>query len=342
MIDELLQQGASRLKEHFYDLFLQLENKNILVSGGSGFIGSIFIAVVLYNVKNIKIYCTTRNKVKALERFKALGIKSNALKIIENLQECCEMVDYILCAASPTQSRYFVDYPIQTIDEIYGHTKDLLEFAKNHNVQKFVFLSTMEVYGEVDKTIVSEEDLGLLDVFNPRNSYPAIKRLCEHLIIAYTKEYCLKSCILRLTQVIGVGVSREDKRVYMMFLKEALEEGKITLLTKGETKRDYLDVFDSVSGILLGLLDEQDMACYNLANPKTFMSILAFARAIVAEVTKRGIKVCIRYDKADTSAFLPSFERSLEVSKIQSLGWKPLFSLQESINAMIECIMQKE
>ncbi|MDE5603598.1 MAG: NAD(P)-dependent oxidoreductase [Helicobacter sp.] len=342
MIERLLQQGALRLKEHFYDLFLCLENKKLLVSGGSGFVGSMFIAVVLCNVKNIKIYCTTRNKARALARFKTLGIASDALNIIEDLQECYEEIDYILCAASPTQSQYFVDYPIQTIDEIYQHTKDLLEFAKDHNVQKFVFLSTMEVYGEVNKAIVGEEDLGWLDVFNPRNSYPAIKRLCEHLIIAYAKEYSLKSCILRLTQVIGAGVSREDKRVYMMFLRESLEEGKITLLTQGETKRDYLDVFDSVSGILLGLLDKEDIACYNLANPKTFMSVLELARVIAEEVTRRGIEVRIQYYKGDTSAFLPSFERSLKISKIQSLGWSPLFSLQESVNAMIESIIEKE
>lgn len=344
MLTKLFQKSALKLKKSFLHLFAALENQTILISGGSGFIGSIFIGVLLCNVKNIKIYCSSRDKKRALQRFQTLGINSNSLVIIENLKECLEKIDYIICAASPTQSQYFIDYPTETIHLTYHHTKDLLEFAKKNQSKKIVFLSTMEVYGETKEKNVSEEDSGVLPVLNPRNCYPAIKRLCEHLMIAYATQHSLNVCILRLTQVLGAGVSHEDNRVYMAFLKESLKENKITLLTKGETKRNYLDVFDAISGILFGLLDKNPISIYNLANPTIFISILELAQKIAKAVeNEKGIKISIQQrQKASLSAFLPPFERSLDTSKLQSLGWKPIFSLEESICAMIASLENEQ
>ncbi|MDE5591678.1 MAG: NAD(P)-dependent oxidoreductase [Helicobacter sp.] len=344
IINQLLWQGACKLKESFVHLFNQMEGKTLLVGGGSGFIGSMLIGTLLCNVENLKIIVFSRNRKKALERFEYLGVLREDLIIIENFWECSYSVDYVINCASPTQSQYFADYPVETIDSIYQCTKDLLEFAIKNRSKKFIFLSTMEVYGESEKKYVCEEDLGVLCVSNPRNSYPAAKLLCEHLVMAYGMQYSFDICILRLSQVIGACVSRDDERVYMAFLKEALEKGSITLLTAGETKRNYIDIFDSISGILFGLLDSNSKSVYNLANPNIFISVLELAKEIAREVSvQRNVEILIQYDKnRDTRAFLPFFERGLDTSKIEALGWRAIFGIRERIRSMsmgVSCLV---
>jgi nucleoside-diphosphate-sugar epimerase len=80
-----------------------------------------------------------------------------------------------------------VNNPVEVMDVAVDGTRNILNLARRS--KSVVFLSSMEVYGQVEKSEVYEDDLGYIDLSIPRSSYPESKRFCEALCTAYYKQY---------------------------------------------------------------------------------------------------------------------------------------------------------
>ncbi|HHP0358821.1 TPA: NAD-dependent epimerase/dehydratase family protein [Campylobacter jejuni] len=330
----ILQDRLKKIKKTFYEVFKQIQNQNILISGANGFIGSILCLSLL---NHCKVFCLVRNKSSMLSQFQRIYGNSDEINIVEHLDDITDEIDIVIHCASPTQSNFFVEYPIGTIDSIYNYTKTLLDFSLKYKIKKFIFLSTMEVYGEVAGENVSEKEIGTFDISNLRNSYPLAKQLCEFMVYAYTSKTNLNASILRLTQTIGPGAKLDDNRVYMEFIRSGLNKSNITLMTQGATRRNYIDVFDAVTAILFSIFDNKNIEIYNIANSKIYISIYELAKLIALQLK---VKVDFSLNK-DISQYLKSFERNLNTEKIQKLGWYPLFDLKQSIKDMIYFVREE-
>ena len=130
------------------------KNSVILITGGTGLIGSHIIKSILYANEtyetNIKIIALVRNKKKAESIF---NCPKELKLIVQNIEEPVKYrgkVDYIIHAASNTSSESFVKYPVETLDTILHGTKNILEFARKKKVKSLVYISSMEVYGVCD------------------------------------------------------------------------------------------------------------------------------------------------------------------------------------------------
>ena len=164
----------------------ELKESTVMITGASGFIGSMLANLFLYlNEKfkyNIKLILNVRDKSK-LSLIKDNDRCSNFIQIIEKPVEDLELkdlnIDYIFHLAAPTQSKYFVDYPVETADSIVFGIKKVLELSRVNNVKKLLNFSTMEVYGDTDDytTPQKEESLCHLDLYKERSSYPVSKRM---------------------------------------------------------------------------------------------------------------------------------------------------------------------
>ena len=187
----------------------KFQNTTILITGATGFIGTQIVlslakASMEYNL-NTKIILLVRSKEKAKSLFfnqlKFANIKLLQQDINKKIKYN-ENVDYIIHTASNTSSKSFVDTPVETISTTIDGTKNILEFAKEKKVKSIVFLSSMEVYGEINsETPLKEDDLGKLELQNERNSYPQAKRLAENLCYSYFKEYNIPVKTARLCQI---------------------------------------------------------------------------------------------------------------------------------------------
>ncbi|EDP3447622.1 NAD(P)-dependent oxidoreductase, partial [Campylobacter jejuni] len=209
-------------------------------------------------------------------------------------------------------------------------------FSKKNNVEKIIFLSTMEIYGDVIGDNIVEDDIGKFSVTNIRNSYPLAKQISEFMVHSYSKKYSLSTAIVRLTQAIGPTAQINDNRVYMDFIRSAIKKSQITLFTKGETKREYIDVFDVATAIIFVMCEKKMFEIYNISNPNIFISIYDLAKTISAK-----LNVQVVFDlQRDTSQYLPSFSRRLNSKKIYQLGWTPLFDLNQSLDDMIKYIKE--
>ena len=317
--------------------------KSILVTGATGLIGSqIVFAMDKYNELyngNITIYALVRNAKKGEELFSECTQYVNL--VVGDMTEKIDIsgqVDYVIHGASMTSSKDFVDFPVETIMTGINGTNNLLSFAKQKQVEGFVYLSSLEAYGvtDPDKKTILETDSGYINQLVPRSSYSEGKRMAECLCISYASEYDVPVKIVRLCQTFGPGVVYSDNRVFAQFAKSSIEGKDIVLKTKGETFRNYCYTRDAVPGILKVLADGEISEVYNIANPDTGISICDMADLVANTISEGKIKVV--FDIAEDVSKLgygPTIKISLDTKKIENLGWRAEVGLEDAFRRMI-------
>lgn len=316
----------------------KLDNKTVFVTGATGLIGYNLVSALLYrNLKyksNIKIIALVRNITKAKEKF-AEQLKQNLnLKFvvgdIENLPQIDDEINYIVHGANPTASSYFVENPVETIKTAVWGTNNILKLAKEKNISSLVYLSSMEVYGAPHTDELIYESQGTtVDTMSVRSCYPEAKRLCEALCASYADEYKVPVKVVRLAQTFGPGIDKNDNRVFAEFLRCAMQKRDIVLQTEGRSKRCYLYTADAVTAILVILLNGEAGEAYNAANKNTYCSIMEMAQMVAHELADDEIKVIIKVNENSKRKFSPPHKLNLDVSKLESLGWRATRSLIE-------------
>ena len=305
----------------------KLNNKSVLVTGATGLIGSLLVKALLYSADNngadITVGAFIRNKDKA---DKVLGnLKKDHPNLVYEIGDLSDGLnlsrryDYIIHAASATGSKDFIEKPVETILTTVESTKNFLKYAKENTIDSMVYISSMEVYGEIPHETVKEEDFGLLNWMNLRSSYPQSKRLAETLCLSYCSEYGVPVKIVRPTLTFGPGVSKEDNRVFAQFARAVINKTDITLLTKGGTKRDYLYTADAVKGILTILLSGKNGEAYNLSNQDSYCTILEMAQ-MCCGLANNEISVKFDLDPEKSKCYPKEQKIQLNNSKYQALN----------------------
>lgn len=321
-----------------------LAGKTIFITGGTGLIGSTVINGLLYANNKYKLNMRIIGLVRNLERAKGLFHNVNEgaslsfiVGSVESLPEVRKKVDYIIHGASPTASLYFVQHPVETIQTAVKGTKDILELAKNNQVEGILYLSSMEVYGApATDDLISEAQGCILDSMTVRSCYPIAKRLCENLCASYASEYGVQVEVIRLAQTFGPGVSIDDARVFAEFARDAMHGTDIELQTAGTSKRMYLYTADAVTAILTVLLSGKSGEAYNAANPATYCSIVEMAQLVAHEIAHNAIRVHVPTIKLETdSKFSAPHHLNLDIGKIYELGWRPTIGLRDMYLKMI-------
>lgn len=326
----------------------KLRGKTLLLTGASGLIGRNLIYTLLgANVQkclNLSLMALVRNRENAIVEF---PVADRALQFVEGDVEALPAipgdVDYIIHGASPTASAYFVQYPIETLRTIVIGTWNLLELARKKNVDGFLYLSSMEIYGEnpSDKPI-REIAPSFVDPMRVRNCYPEAKRLCENMCAGYWSEYCVPAKVIRMAQTFGAGVAASDNRVFSQFVRSVLKNQNIVLKTDGSTKQTYLYTADAVSAILMLLLRGGAGEVYNAANPDTYCSIAEMAEMVAKELAHGEIQVEFQNEIGSASIYPLSRRVKLQADKLYGLGWRPVWGLRDMFQRMYEDLLERE
>lgn len=335
-------QCAGNIIDNSASILNSFANSSFLITGSTGLIGSQLTRTLILASEelslNLNIVLPVRNTGKAIKLFTHTSYNHTRISIISwtlasPLPEDNE-VDYIIHAACSTSSKEFVNSPIDTIINIIKGTQTLLDYATKNNVKRFLYLSTMEVYGEVSG-LVSETNLGCLDPMIVRNSYPEAKRLSECLVASYASQLNLSSSTIRLAQTFGEGVSYFDSRVFAEFGRCAREKKDIVLLTNGLSKNVYISIDDTIRALLYILLYGKSGEAYNAANPDTYCSILQMAHMVNTLFNNESSKIRFEEDPERSVTFRKSTDLNMDCSKLKSLGWEPLDSLENMYKTML-------
>lgn len=321
-----------------FELSNDLSNKKFLITGATGLIGSILVHCLLALKRNISIIAPVRSTMKVKEIFDTEEISFITFiecDIATFNYDMVGVVDYIVHCAAPTSSKYFIEHPVDTFQIIYKGTEALLEYAKNKQVNGFVYLSSLEVYGTIsDGSIQITEDVqGYLNPMAVRSCYPMAKRAAENLCCVYAAQYGVNVKIARLTQTTGAGISENDNRIIAQFCRLAAKGENIILHTKGEAARPYCYTIDCVSAILYILLKGAAGEAYNVANEGTYVSAKGLAE-ILREKFNPDIKVL--FDLKDNMGYALETKLRLNVDKLKALGWTSQHDLMGILKRMID------
>lgn len=324
------------------------KSKKILITGSTGLIGSLLVWTLLQanynNNLEIQLILAQRSIRKAQSIF---GTDHAAVSFVEyTLDQPLQYfgpVDMIFHCAAPTSSQFFVSHPVETVSDLISSTFNICEFARKNTGCKLILLSSLEVYGGYGDTlkIIEEDDFGVVNPAKVRSSYSEGKRVCETIAVGYHHEYHVDVKIARLTQIIGSGTSLADKRVVMQFAQSAAFKQDIVLKTAGNTIRNYCDISDTVSALLVLAQRETEEITFNIANEQTVISIRELAELIVTTFGQQAIKVSIESDDNPAKyGFNPEVKVSLDTKRLNRLGWKCTVSLEQSFAKVISYLKE--
>ena len=329
----------------------KLENKTFLISGSTGMIGSFLIDVLMYRNKKYKmgckIYALGRNEKKARERFSAFWNNEQFCFVEQDINRALEhdtygTVDYILHAASNTHPVAYATDPIGTVASNIIGTNNLLDFASRHETKRFLFASTVEVYGENrgDQEYFSEDYCGYIDCNTLRAGYPESKRCGEALCQAYIKQKNLDVVIPRLARTYGPTMLQSDTKAISQFLKKGIAGEDIVLKSKGTQLYSYTYVADAVAGILTVLFYGVCGQAYNIADPGSDIMLKDLAETI-AEIA--GTKVVFEIpDATEQAGYSKATKAIMSGEKIKELGWKARYDIKQGLERTLEVMGKRK
>lgn len=325
------------------------EDSTVVITGATGLIGSMAVKSILCHNRlrgtAIRVVALTRNAARTRATLGHLmsrphlsvysadlaDSRTDLTRIIEG------PVDYIIHGASPTSSAFFLNFPAETIQAALRGTEAALLLASERRARRMVYLSSMEVFGVTSSGLepVSEEDLGYIDVLDPRSSYPESKRMAECMCASYGKEFGVPVVIARLSRTFGPGVSLVDDRIFAQFARAVIHGKDLVLHTDGASLGNYCYIRDSVAGLFTLLSRGEDGHAYTVVNEESTMTIKEMAELVAGEVA--GGQIGVSFDAQDPRDFgyAPPTTMRLTSAKLRRLGWKPEVGLRESYERMI-------
>lgn len=320
---------------------LHFEKKNIIVTGGAGFLGSHLSDLL---VKTDRVIC--------IDNF-ATGFESNIHHLLKNpdfefirhdLTEPLDLLAYeelrkfevqtqgiqeIYHLASPASPKYYHAHPIETLLTNGLGTRNMLELARKHEA-RFVLFSSGAVYGEPrDATPFPEQYWGYTDPVGPRSAYIEGKRFAESLAVSYRKVYALEAKIMRVFNTYGPRMPIDDGRMIPDFVRNAMAGKPLTIYgDKDDTTciAFYSDVLEAA----IRLMASHEHGPVNVGSPEA-IPLGEIAKKII---TILGSSSTIRYSPHlpyTVRQGIPSIHRAKE-----KLGWFPVVSLDEGLHRAVE------
>ena len=321
------------------DVSKSIEDKNVLVTGGAGFLGS-WICEVLVE-QGAKVICLD-NLVSGLKSNISSMMDRDNFKFIQHditqpifFDEPLDMVLHLASRASPFE---FEKYPIQILKANTLGIWVALGIAKKHSA-KFLYTSTSEIYGVAAEIPTTEDYRGNVNPVGPRSCYDEAKRCGESYVIAYKMQHGLDIRIARIFNTYGPRMRSEGVygRVVPRFVEQALSNEPITVFGSGEQTRSFCYVTDQVEGLLrLAFLEDADGEVVNIGSDEE-INIIELANMIKDLINSGSEIVFEELPKDDPPRRKPDISKAKKI-----LGWKPKVKLEEGLKRTMEWFEERE
>ncbi len=304
----------------------------ILVTGASGFIGSTFIRELIrytdYQVVGFMRNTSQKNISRLEGYYNHPNLQIIYGDLLGDISGLCEGVDFVVNFAAKT----FVDHSIRDVFPFVETntigTMRLLEEAKRCKVEKFIQISTDEVYGSIKEGTYTE-----IAPLNPTNPYSAAKAGADCLAISYAHSFGLHTIITRTEN--NYGKMQHPQKVMPVFIGKALRDSPLPVYGDGSHVRQWLYVNDHCEAIL-ALLQAENInpgEVFHIAGGQE-LSNLELA-IMILEIMKKPYNINFIDDKEIRPGH--DWRYALDCSKIKErIGWKAKTNLIDGIEKTVK------
>ncbi len=324
-------------------------NRNVLVTGYAGFLGShialhhLYMGDVVMGVDNHSTSARDSKHVSSIKRMMSNGILGTS-------HECCiadtaafaraadihwakyrrrfNLIYNFACPASPPMYRQL---QLETLDACYLGTKNVLGIATDHK-SIVVHASTSEVYGDPSVSPQSECYWGNVNPRGERSMYDEGKRVAEALCSSYQRKHSVDARTIRIFNTYGPHMHQDDGRVVTNFIKQALLDEPLTVYGAGSQTRSFCYVDDLLRGIIaVANSTTNPVSPVNLGNPHE-ITVLELANKVLRAIPRSQSSIKFQALPPDDP-----MQRKPDISLAKKLyKWEPTVSVDDGIKLMVE------
>ena len=304
---------------------------NIVITGGSGFVGS-YLCEKLINDGH-EIIVVDNLLTGSTENISHLMQNENFSFIEHDVQNHIEIenkVDYVLHFASAASPKAYTEHPVNTLKAGSVGTINTLGLAKKHDAE-YLLASTSEVYGDPLISPQTEEYWGNVNPNGERSMYDEAKRFAEAAVATYSRSYDLKTKIVRIFNTYGPRMQLNDGRVVTNFIVQALKNENITIYGDGSQTRSFSYVEDTVAGII-SLMNSSEYDVFNIGNPNE-MTVGQLAEKIIELTDSTSEIKYLELPNDDPK------QRKPDITKAKTkLNWEPKVNLEDGLTKTIKWV----
>lgn len=312
--------------------------KKILVTGGTGFIGSALVRALVHNGNKVRVLDNqSRGSMRRLEEVKGkFEFIKGDIRDIKVVEKACRGIDQVLHLAYINGTEFFYTKPELILEVGVKGMMNVLDNCIKHQVPELLLVSSSEVY-QTPPIIPTPEAVPLIipDPLNPRYSYGGGKIISELLTLNYGRKYFKRVVIVRPHNVYGPDMGWEHVIPQLTLkVKSIIEKNnkkiiKLPIQGSGKETRAYIYIDDFTNGILKILDKGKHLEIYNIGTMQEISS-KQLAQEIGACL---NIKIKVIPGKLNKGSTL---RRCPDVTKLKKLGFKQETFLKNGLQKTVE------
>jgi dTDP-glucose 4,6-dehydratase len=305
----------------------------LLVTGGAGFIGSRFVALLLEDelpgfedweitVLDALTYAGNYHNISKFEENKRFKFVHGSILDISTTDNLILNSDGIINFAAETHVDRSISSPREFIETNYLGVANILQSVKEHS-KRFLQISTDEVYGSIPDGFSLESDL-----LNPSSPYSASKAAADLLILSYRKTFNSDVLITRCSN--NYGPNQFPEKIIPLFIKLLREGKQVPVYGNGLNSRDWIHVDDHCKAINLVFHHGKQGDIYNVGDVE-HLTNLELVEIILTAFSSGRERIHFVEDRLGHD-----FRYAISSRKIrEELGWRPIMNIKDEIDKLV-------